>query len=123
MFAVSHNAMGGQGEDLIPIARTGTAHLPQEDHEAHRLLSPDMHVLFADLDHASQIALCQEMIHRNWQIHRLNANLFLVHLPQTDLEDFHLMLSRHHCALMPAAAAETGFGHDKKVLTAAIRFQ
>jgi len=122
MFAVSHNG-GPPSETMRPLAQTALATHPTMDNDAHRLLSPDMHVLIADTDHDSQIALFQEMLHRNWQIHRITANLFLIHLPQAELEEFHELLSQHHFALMPAAAAQTQFGSDKKVLTAAIRFQ
>jgi hypothetical protein len=122
MFAVSHNG-GRQNENLEPLGQTVLATHPTMANDAHRLLSPDMHVLIADADHDSQVALFQEMLHRNWQIHRMAANVFLIHLPQTELEDFHELLGQHHFALMPAAAAQTRFGSDKKVLTAAIRFQ
>ena len=122
MFAVSHNG-GRQNENLEPLGQTVLATHPTMDNDAHHLLSPDMHVLIADTDHDSQIALFQEMLHRNWQIHRMAANVFLVHLPQAELEIFHELLGQHHFALMPAAAAQTQFGNDKKVLTAAIRFQ
>ncbi len=122
MFAVSHNG-GRQNENLEPLAQTVLATHPTMDNEAHRLLSPDMHVLIADTDHDSQIALFQEMLHRNWQIHRMTSNLYLVHLPQTGLEDFHELIGQHHFALMPAAAAQARFGSSKKVLTAAIYFQ
>ncbi|MBU2538734.1 MAG: zf-HC2 domain-containing protein [Proteobacteria bacterium] len=122
MFAVSHN---GPPQDmrLMPLAQTALAtHLPP-DNDAPRLLSPDMHVLIENIDRAHQAALFREMLHRDWHLHRINADLFLVHLPQAELEDFHALLSRHRFALMPAAAAETRFGSDKEVLTAAIRFQ
>ena len=122
MFAVSHNG-GRQSENMEPLAQTVLANHPTMDNDAHRLLSPDMHVLIADTDHDSQIALFQEMLHRNWQIHRMTSNLYLVHLPQTGLEDFHELIGQHHFALMPAAAAQTRFGSNKKVLTAAICFQ
>lgn len=122
MFAVSHNG-ARQSENLELLGQTAVAAHPTMDHGAHRLLSPDMHVLIADTDHDSQAALFQEMLNRNWQIHRMTANVFLVHLPQADLEDFHGLLEQHHFALMPPAAAQTRFGSDKKVLTAAIRFQ
>ncbi len=122
MFAVSHNG-GRQGGNLEPLARTALATNLTPDNDAPRLLSPDIHVLIENIDHDSQIALCREMLHRNWQLHRVTTSLFLVHLPQTDLGDFHELLGRHRFALMPAAAAEARFGSDKKVLTAAIRFQ
>ena len=122
MFAVSHNG-GLPSESMGPLAQTVLATHPTPDNDAHRLLSPDIHVLIADIDHDSQVALFQEMLHRNWQLHRITSNLFLVHLPQTELEYFHKLLSQHHFALMPAAAAQARFGSDKKVLTAAIRFQ
>lgn len=122
MFAVSHNE-GRQSEALEPLAQTALATHPTMDNNTHRLLSPDMHVLIADTDHDSQVALFQEMLHRNWQIHRMTANVFLVHLPQTELETFHELLDGHHFALMPAAAASPRFGGNKKILTAAIRFQ
>ena len=122
MFAVSHNG-GRQNENLEPLAQTVLATHPTMDNETHRLLSPDMHVLIADTDHASQTALFQEMLHRNWQIHRMTSNLYLVHLPQTGLEDFHELIGQHHFALMPAEAAQARFGSNKKVLTAAICFQ
>ncbi len=122
MFAVSHNG-GQQGGDLVPLTRTALAtHLVPENDAPH-LLSPDMHVLIENIGHDNQVALFREMLHRNWQLHRISTSLFLVHLPQTELGDFHELLSRHHFALMPAAAAETRFGGDKKILTAAIRFQ
>lgn len=122
MFAVSHNG-ARQNENLELLDQTAVATHPTMENDAHRLLSPDMHVLIADTDHDSQIALFQEMLNRNWQIHRMTANVFLVHLPQADLEDLHGLLDQHHFALMPAAAAQTRFGSGKKVLTAAIRFQ
>jgi len=122
MFAVSHNG-GQQGGDLVPLTRTALAtHLAPEN-DAPQLLSPDMHVLIADIDHANKVVFFREMLQRNWQLHRLTTNLFLVHLPQSELRDFHKLLGRHHVALMPAAAAEAQFGSDKQVLTAAIRFQ
>lgn len=122
MFAVSH---GGTPQDmsLMPLAQTALAtHLPP-DNDAPRLLSPDMHVLIENIDRAHQAGLFREMLHRNWHLHRINSDLFLVHLPQAELGDFHALLSRHRFALMPAAAAESRFGSDKEVLTAAIRFQ
>ena len=122
MFAVSHNG-ARQSENLETLGQTAVAAHPTMDHGAHRLLSPDMHVLIADTDRDSQISLFQKMLHRNWQIHRMTSNVFLVHLPQAELEDFHGLLRQHHFALMPAAAAQARFGSDKEVLTAAIRFQ
>ncbi len=122
MFAVSHNG-GQQGGDLVPLNRTALAtHLAPEN-AAPYLLSPDMHVLIEDINHDSQVVLFREMLHRNWQLHRISTSLFLVHLPQADLGEFHELLGRHHSAMMPAAAAKTEFGGDKQVLTAAIRFQ
>ncbi|MFA6498140.1 MAG: zf-HC2 domain-containing protein [Desulfurivibrionaceae bacterium] len=122
MFAVSHNG-GQQGGDLAPLTRTAlTTHLAPENN-THHLLSPDIHVLIKDIDHDNQVVLFREMLQRNWQLHRISTSLFLVHLPQAELGDFHELLGRHHSALMPAAAAETEFGGDKQVLTAAIHFQ
>jgi len=122
MFAVSHNG-GQQGGDLEPLPRTALAtHLAPENDAPH-LLSPDMHVILAGIDHDSQVAFFQEMLQRNWYIHRINSSLFLVHLPQAELGDFHDLLGRHRFALMPAAAADASFGGGKSVLTAAIRFQ
>lgn len=123
MFAVSHNGEGLGRGGREPLAQTALATHPAPDNDGHRLLSPDIHVLIEDLDHESQGMLCREMLHRNWQLHRLTASLFLVHLPQPELEDFHELLGRHHFVLVPAEAAERRFGHHKKVLTAAIRFQ
>lgn len=122
MFAVSHNG-GLQGGDLAPLARTPLATHLAPEHDGHRLLSPDIHVLIENSDPHSQALLCREMLHRNWQLHRLTGSLFLIHFPQAELGAFHELLGRHHFALMPAAAAETEFGGDKKVLTAAIRFR
>ncbi len=123
MFAVSHNGRQ-QGRDLVPLNRTALAtHLAPENDAHHLLLSPDIHVLIKDIDHDSQVVLFREMLQRNWQLHRISTNLFLVHLPQTELRNFHELLGHHRFALMPAAAAETEFGGEKKVLTAAIRFQ
>lgn len=119
MFAVSHND-GRQGDALEQTVMS--AHLAPEN-PTHHLLSPDMHVLIENIDLDSQAALCREMLQRNWQLHRLNTNLFLVHLPQTELAEFHALLGQYPFVLMPAAAAEARFGSDKKVLTAAIRFQ
>jgi hypothetical protein len=122
MFAVSH-AGRNQGVDPGPLARTALATHAAPGNSAHQLLSPDIHVLIEDIDHDHRIVLFREMLHQNWQLHRISTNLFLVHLPQADLEDFHEILERHHFALVPAAAAEARFGMGKKVLTAAIRFQ
>lgn len=122
MFAVSHNG-GQQGGDLVPLTRTALAPHLVPDNNAHHLLSPDMHVLIEDIDHDNQVVLFREMLHRNWQIHRINTSLFLVHLPQAELGDFHELLGHYRFALMPAAAAETEFGGNKQVLTAAIRLQ
>lgn len=122
MFAVSHNG-GFQGGDLTLLPRTPLAtNLPPESH-GHRLLSPDIHVLIENIGHENQIALCREMLRRNWQLHRISASLFLVHLPQAELGDFHELLGRLRYAMAPAAAAEAQFGKDKTVLTAAIRFE
>jgi len=122
MFAVSHDG-GHPGKNLSPLARTALAtHLAQTNN-ARRMLSPDIHVLIKDIDHDSLVALCQEMSRRDWQLHRIAASLFLVHLPQAELEDFNEILARHRFVLMPAEAAEARFGRGKKVLTAAIRFQ
>jgi hypothetical protein len=122
MFAVSHNG-GLQGGELLPLPRTPLAtHLPPNNH-SRRLLSPDIHVLIENIDRESRVALCREILRQNWQLHRINTNLFLVHLPQTELGDFHELLGRHRCTLVPAAAAETQFGSDKTILTAAIRFE
>lgn len=121
-FAVSHNEdrLGGEME---PLSRTTLAtHLAPDNH-AHRLLSPDMHVLIRDIDHDSQIALYREMLHRNWQLHRVSANLLLVHLPQSELREFHDLIEHHRFALVPAAALDTRFGNKKQILTAAISFQ
>jgi hypothetical protein len=63
------------------------------------------------------------MLHRNWQLRRISTSLFLVHLPQAELGDFHELLGHYRFALVPAAAAETAFGGNKQVLTAAIRFR
>ena len=122
MFAVSHNG-GQQGGDLVPLTRTALATQLIPDNDATRLLSPDMHVLIEDIDHDSKTLLFREMLRRNWQLHRINTSLLLVHLPQADLEDFHELLGHHRFALVPAAAAEARFGNDKEILTAAIRFQ
>lgn len=121
MFAVSHDG-GQQGGDLVPLTRTALATQLIPENDAPHLLSPDMHVLIEHIDHDSQVALFREILHQNWQIHRITTSLFLVHFPQAELGDFHELLGRHHSALMPATAAETEFGGDKQVLTAAIRF-
>jgi hypothetical protein len=122
MLAVSHNGKR-QGEDLAAFAqRALVAHLPPDD-DAHRMLSPDMHVLIENTDRGSQVVFCEEMLRRGWQLHRMNTGLYLVHLPRADLGHFHELLARHSFALVPAAAAEAQFGNGKKVLTAAIRFQ
>ncbi|OGQ86058.1 MAG: hypothetical protein A2512_08760 [Deltaproteobacteria bacterium RIFOXYD12_FULL_56_24] len=122
MFAVSHNE-GRWDENLEPLTRTALATNPAQDNNARRLLSPDIHVLIENIDHESLVALCREMSRRDWRLHRITTSLFLVHFPQADLEVFHEIIGRHRFALMPAAAAEARFGGDKKVLTAAIRFQ
>lgn len=122
MFAVPRNGTL-QHENLELLGQTAVAAHPTMEKDGHRLLSPDMHVILADTDHDSRGALFQEMLRRNWQIHHMTANVFLVHLPQADLEDFHALLEPHHFALIPPAAAQARFGNDKKVLTAAIRFQ
>ena len=119
MFAVSHDG-GRRNEHLAPLA--STTRLPPAD-RTPRLLSPDIHVLIEKADHESQVALCREIVRHNWQLHRITANLFLVHLPQAELGNFHELLDRHHYALAPAAAAEAQFGNGKTVLTAAIRFE
>jgi hypothetical protein len=122
MFAVSHNG-GNQGGDIAVFSRTAlTPHLTP-DNTPTRLLSPDIHVLIENIDHDNKIALCREMLRRDWQIHRINTSLFLVHLPQTELGDLHALLGSHHCALMPASAMDTQFGQDKQILTAAIHFK
>lgn len=122
MFAVSHNG-GLQDMELMPLPQAPLAtHLPPNTH-THRLLSPDIHVLIENIDHESQVAFCREILHQNWQLHRINAGLFLVHLPQADLENFHELLDHHRYVLVPAAAADTQFGKDKTILTAAIRFE
>ena len=122
MLAVSHNDERQAGS-LEPLSRTALAtHLAQTNN-ARRMLSPDIHVLIKDIDHDSLVALCQERSRRDWQLHRIAASLFLVHLPQAELEDFNEILARHRFVLMPAEAAEARFGRGKKVLTAAIRFQ
>jgi len=122
LFAVSHN--GGQhGGDLVPLPRTALAPQLIPENSARHLLSPDMHVLIENIGHDNQVVLFREMLHRNWQLHRISTSLFLVHLPQAELGDFHALLGHYRFALVPAAAAETAFGHDKQVLTAAIRFQ
>ena len=122
MFAVSHNGRP-QGGELTPLTRTALAARLAPNNNAHRLLSPDMHVLIEGSGHENQVVLFREMLQRNWQLHRVTTGLFLVHLPQAELGDFHEILAHHHSALMPAAAAEAGFGGGKEVLTAAIRFQ
>jgi hypothetical protein len=122
MFAVSHNEARLSG-DLEPLARTPLTTHPAPDNHARRLLSPDLHVLIKDIDRDSRITLCREMLHRNWQLHRVSASLFLVHLPQSELRDFHNLIGHHHFVLVPAAAVETRFGNEKQILTAAIRFQ
>lgn len=122
MFAVAHNG-GRRGWDQEELPQIALApHLAPND-DAHRLLSPDIHVLIKNIDRDSRVALCREMLHRDWQLHHITGSLFLVHLPQADLGDFHDLLDHHHFALAPAAAAEARFGRNKKVLTAAIRFQ
>ncbi|MBU3936320.1 MAG: zf-HC2 domain-containing protein [Proteobacteria bacterium] len=122
MFAVSHNGTP-QDMSLMPLAQTALAtHLPP-DNDAPRLLSPDMHVLIENIEQDQQAELFREMSSRNWHLHRISASLFLVHLPQTELEFFHELLSRYHFALMPTGASDARFGSDKEVLTAAIRFQ
>ena len=122
MFAVSHYG-GSRSELLASLAQTApTTRRPAADH-TRRLLSPDIHVLIEKIDHESQVALCREIVRHNWQLHRITANLFLVHLPQAELGNFHELLDRHHYALAPAAAAEAQFGNGKTVLTAAIRFE
>ena len=122
MFAVSHNG-GQQGGDLVPLTRTALAPQLIPENGARQLLSPDMHVLIENIGHDNQVVFFREMLHRNWQIHRMSTSLFLVHLPQAELGDFHELLGHHRVALVPAAAAETAFGRDKQILTAAIRFQ
>lgn len=122
MFAVSHSG-GLQSGDLRPRLQTPLAtHVPP-DGRTHRLLSPDIHVLVENIGRESQIALCREILHQNWQLHRITPSLFLVHLPQADLVNFHELLGRHRYVLVPAAAAEAQFGREKTVLTAAIRFE
>ena len=125
MFAVSHNEEPFDS-NLAPLALTAmTTHLGPAKCP-HRLLSPDIHVLLENIDHDGQIALCREMLRRNWQIRPITSNLILVYLPQADLRDFRALLGRlghRRFVLMPAAAAETRFDSDKKVLTAALRFQ
>ena len=122
MFAVSHNGVR-QGGGLAPLDQTTLASHLGPNNDAHRLFSPDIHVLIEGIDHDRQVVLYREMFHRGWQLHRITTNLFLVQLPQADLGVFHELLGQHRFALMPAAAAETRFGSNKKVLTAAIRFQ
>ncbi len=122
MFAVSHDG-GSRSELLASLAQTApTTRRPAADHTP-RLLSPDIHVLIEKIDHESQVVLCREIVRHNWQLHRITANLLLVHLPQAELGNFHELLGRHHYALAPAAAAEARFGYGKTVLTAAIRFE
>lgn len=120
MFAISHN---GWPQDRSPESLARTAPHPVAAGNAHRLLFPDIHVLIKNIDRDSRVALCQEILHRNWQLNHMTSSLFLVHLPQTELGEFHELLGHHHFVLVPAEAAETGFGDDKKILTAAIRFQ
>ena len=122
MFAVSHNG-GPQGGDLVPLNRTALATQLIPENGARHLVSPDMHVLIENIDHDSQVVFFREMLHRNWQLHRISTGLFLVHLPQAELGALHERLGHCRFALAPAAAAATAFGHDKQVLTAAIRFQ
>lgn len=122
MFPLSHNG-GNIGGNFAPVTLRALATHPTRDNDSFRLLSPDIHVLVENLDHDSQIALFQEMEHQNWQLHRINSNLYLVHLPQTDMENFRILLGRHHFAMVPAPGAKSSFGNDKKILTAAIRFQ
>ena len=122
MFAVAHNGIR-QGGGTAPLDQTALAPHLAPGNDAHRLLSPDIHVLIEDIDHDSQVVLYREMLHHNWQLHRINPRLLLVHLPQADLRFFHEILGRHRFALVPATAAEARFGNDKKILTAAIRFQ
>lgn len=123
MLVVSHNGERQGEKSLGPLARTALATNPAQDNNTRRLLSPDIHVLIENIDHESLVVLCREMSRRDWQLHRITANLLLVHLPQAELEDFHALLGRHRFVLMPAEAAEARFGSDKKLLTAAIRFQ
>ncbi|OGQ99667.1 MAG: hypothetical protein A2505_09340 [Deltaproteobacteria bacterium RIFOXYD12_FULL_55_16] len=122
MFAVSHT---GWPQNSYPgsLVRTDLAPHSSAPGNTHRLLSPDIHVLIENITRDSRIALCQEILHRNWQLHHLTGSLFLVHLPQTELGDFHELLARHHFVLVPAAATKTRFGDNKKILTAALRFQ
>ncbi|HIJ91341.1 MAG: zf-HC2 domain-containing protein [Desulfobulbaceae bacterium] len=123
IFAVSHNEGGGQNGNLEPLVhRALTTHLAP-DNDAHRLLSPDIHVLIENIDHDSRIALCRDILHRSWHLHQITPRLFLVHLPQADLGALHELLGRQRVALMPAAATEPQFGNGKKILTAAICFQ
>lgn len=122
MFAVSHDGWR-RGRDMGPLVRTALAPHPDTASNTNRLWSPDIHVLIENIDPESRVALCRKILRHNWQIHHMTGSLFLVHLPQADLEAFHEILDRHRFAMMPAAAAETGFAHDKKVLTAVIRFQ
>lgn len=122
IFAVSHDG-GAQGGDIAVFSRTALTPRLAPNNTTPRLLSPDIHVLIENIDHDNQITLCREMLERNWLIQRINTNLFLVHLPQTELGDFHELLGQHHCALMPASALETQFGQNKQILTAAIRFK
>ncbi|MFA7384195.1 MAG: zf-HC2 domain-containing protein [Desulfurivibrionaceae bacterium] len=122
MFAVSHN---DERQSWIQgsLARTALATNSAPDNNPRRLLSPDIHVLIEDIDHDSLVTLCREMSRRNWQLHRITSSLFLLHLPQADLEAFHALLAHHRFSFKPASAAEARFGSGKKVLTAAIRFQ
>jgi hypothetical protein len=122
MFAVSHNG-GPQGGDLVPLTRTALAPQLVPENGARHLLSPDMHVLIENIGHDNQVVFFREMLHRNWQLRRISTSLFLVHLPQAELGDFHELLGHYRFALVPAAAAETAFGGNKQVLTAAIRFR
>jgi len=110
------------GAGLHPSPTALATHLAAHQN-ARRLLSPDLGVLITGVSEINRSSLPEAMSQHAWTVHQMPNGVLLVHLPPGELEHFHAILDQYGYSFFPAEAALPGFGKDKKMLTAAIRFE
>ncbi|HIJ78059.1 MAG: zf-HC2 domain-containing protein [Desulfobulbaceae bacterium] len=128
MFAATSTAKHSEWGTPSPAPRLDldqyTLPMHQSKYAAARhLLSPDLVATVTMPDQATQRAFLNDLSKRNWQTHFMSNGLLLIHVPQSQLADFHNLISQKPCTLLPPESASTTYGNPKKILTVAIRLQ
>ncbi len=112
----------GYQDGLHPATTVLATHLAAHQN-ARRLLSPDLGVLLAGVSEQNRLRLLATMRQHEWQVHQMGQGILLVHLPPGDLEHFQALMGQHRSVINPADPNQLRPGREKKMLTAAIRFQ